>query len=292
MGEQAQDFYAVSILPVTAENVLAGKTIRINPALVTLLDGRMGTTSVQQLQDEVLLQVQNLLCQKKIATFHVDINVDDYSGFGSNQPGDNTAVFDPDFLVQLNREIRRCDGFLNIHFLTDDPVKQVEYYRQLEECAVCYQLEVLADDDVHRKLLRLIDRQGSCASPVIEIFGSGSGGVVSKERTYAALKPFFSELAMLTFQAEQTAARSTFAQGALTTAPVKEYIAFFRRQFSGAIQIQGGIKRATIAAAAALGADFLVCGTDIFRSREHRPEKMVELLLADMVPGCLGRLDE
>ncbi|CUH94567.1 hypothetical protein P22_0633 [Propionispora sp. 2/2-37] len=292
MVQQVQDFYTVSPLPVTAEHVLAGRIVRINPALVTLLDGRLDTTPVRQLQDEVFLQVRKLLQQKKIKTFHVDINVSDYSGFGNNRPGDNTAVFDPDFLAELNREIRRCDGYLNVHFLTNDPLKQLEQYRKLEECAICYQLEVLADDAVHRRLLRLIERQGSCASPVLEIFGPGNSAAVPRKKTYATIKPFFSELAMLTFQAEQTAARSTSAQGALATQPVREYISFFRRQFSGAIQIQGGVKRATIAAAAALGADFLVCGTDIFRSREHSPEEMVDILLEDMLPGCLGRLDQ
>lgn len=272
-------FYSPAVLPATAEYITAGKIVRLNPALITLLDGRMETVPPAVLRQEVREQVGRLLVHGKIATFHSDINFPDYGGFGEPAPCSNQAVFTPDFLAALAADIRRQGGCLNLHLLTDRPLERWQEYQAVSPAAVCYQLDAVTDPVYHRTLLDSIAAQGSCASPVIEIFGSAGRPALTAAETFSQVQPFLAELPLLTFQAEATAARSTFAAGGLASAVVRDYIAYYKERYSGAIQLQGGVKLSTIRDAAALGADFLVCGTVIFRNDRHSPAEMVDRLL-------------
>jgi hypothetical protein len=117
-----QRFYSVPVLRTfTRQDVLDGKVVKLNPALITITDGLVGEVAPKVLQEQVLTQVK-LLLKHKIRTFHVDLNFEDYSGFGQRRPDINTPVFTPDFLAQLDEQIRAGGGFLNLHLLTDRPI--------------------------------------------------------------------------------------------------------------------------------------------------------------------------
>ncbi|SHI86176.1 beta/alpha barrel domain-containing protein [Propionispora hippei] len=275
-------FYSPAVLPATAEYMAADRVVRLNPALITLLDGRIDAVPVTVLQQEVTEQVRHLFSRRKVMTFHCDINFPDYGGFGEPAPCSNQAVFTPDFLAGLAADIRCQGGYLNLHMLTDRPLERWREYQGVSPAAVCYQLDAVPDPVYHRQLLDSINEQGSCASPVIEIFGSDSRPARAPADTFSQVQPFLRELPMLTFQAEATAARSSFAAGGLASFAVKEYIAYYQERYNGAIQLQGGVKPGTIRDAAALGADFLVCGTAIFRSGTNSPAEMVDRLLWEL----------
>lgn len=275
-------FYSPAVLPATAKYMAAGRVVRLNPALITLLDGRIDAVPVAVLQQEVTKQVRHLLSHGKVMTFHCDINFPDYGGFGEPAPCSNQAVFTPDFLTTLAANIRRQGGYLNLHMLTDQPLERWREYQGVSPAAVCYQLDAVADPQYHRELLERINASGSCASPVIEIFGSAGRDALTAAATFSQVQPFLAELPLLTFQAEATAARSTFAAGGLASAVVRDYIAYYKKRYTGAIQLQGGIKLNTIRDAAALGADFLVCGTVIFRTGTNKPAEMVDRLLQEL----------
>jgi hypothetical protein len=125
MAPAAQTFYGVSTLhDFTREDVLAGRVIKLNPALVTLTDDLLGKVEPEVLQQWIWEQVNDLLADR-IRTFHVDLNFDDYRGFGRMRPPNNLAVFTPPFLARLTTLIRSRGGFLNLHLLTDAPERHL-----------------------------------------------------------------------------------------------------------------------------------------------------------------------
>ncbi|MBS7645281.1 MAG: hypothetical protein QXR65_08880 [Candidatus Bathyarchaeia archaeon] len=75
-----------------------GKIIKLNPALVTLTDGLIGRVPPRLIREKVLCQVEHILEHGKVYTFHVDVNFEDYEGFGLKRPKINTSVFSPAFL--------------------------------------------------------------------------------------------------------------------------------------------------------------------------------------------------
>ena len=102
MTTGAQRFYSQSALTsFTRQDILEGKVIKINPALITIIDGRVNNTSPEILQHQVEAYVGDLLTHN-VRTFHVDINFPDYSGFRPVRLDINTKVFTPAFLACLN----------------------------------------------------------------------------------------------------------------------------------------------------------------------------------------------
>jgi hypothetical protein len=154
MQTARQRFYGHSALSsFSLPDVLDGHVIRINPALIPLIDERVDTTPPATLQPSVQDQVMRLVSHK-IHTFHVDVNYPDYKGYGRQPPAINTHVFTPTFLQDLNALVRSKGGFLNLHLLTNSPLKQLRRYDHIELGAVCFQLEVLRDAG---QLAELID---------------------------------------------------------------------------------------------------------------------------------------
>jgi pentose-5-phosphate-3-epimerase len=268
MQTARQRFYgrsALSSFPLP--DVLDGHVIKINPALITLIDGRVDTTPPATLQRSVQDHVIRLVSHK-IHTFHVDVNYPDYRGYGPQPPAINTQVFTPAFLQDLNALIRSKGGFLNLHLLTDSPLKQLRHYDHIALGAVCFQLEVLPDME---QLVALIDHilgMGACASPVIETVGSDHVAPPSPQRVLQQLQPVLARIGMLTFQAAGTASRSNQPAGTFAADQVRRFIAPFKQAFRGTVQIQGGIKIETVGQALELGAEFLVIGTQLF----HHPD--------------------
>jgi pentose-5-phosphate-3-epimerase len=95
----------------------------------------------------------------------------------------------------------------------------------------------------------------------------------------ARLEPVLPHIGMLTFQAAGTASRSNLPAGTFARDQVVRYIDALTPGFSGTLQIQGGIRIETVGAAVAVGADFLVAGTQLFRDK-LRPAQVVDLMLA------------
>lgn len=279
---KAQEFYSIPSLPSTKENILSGRIVKMNPALVTILDGLLEESPIEILQDKVWNHVIGLMAHSRVFTFHLDINFVDYSGFGSNQPGVNTNIFTPYFLKKLNSEIRRNNGYLNVHFLTDYPLEHLKEYSHIGFGAICYQLDIIKNILYHQQLISEIISQGACASPVLEVIGSKNVIPRCKEEVLSFIKPVLSSIGMLTFQVETTAARSNNSAGLIGDLTVHEYIEFFKQYFHQTIQIQGGIKISTIADAVDLGANLLVSGTQIFHNKEYTPEKVIELMLLEV----------
>lgn len=281
MKSEAQEFYSLPSLPPTTENILSGRIVKINPALVTILDGLIDEISIEILQDKVWNSVISLMIHNRVFTFHLDINLVDYGGFGPNQPKVNTNIFTPFFLKKLNSEIRRRNCHLNVHFLTDYPLEHFKEYSHIGFGAICYQLDVIKDIVYHKQLISEITSRGACASPVIEVVGSKDVIPQCKEEVLSFIQPVLPSIGMLTFQVEATAARSNKTAGLVGELAVREYIKFFKQHFRETVQIQGGIKISTIAAAVNLGANFLVSGTQIFRNQEYTPEKVIEFMLME-----------
>lgn len=110
--------------------MLAGRVIKINPTLITLTDGLIDQVDPQTPQQQVWERVVALLAHK-ICTFHVDLNLDDYTSFGQTRPQSNLAVFTPTFLERLSLLIASSGGFLNLHLLTDFPQRHLAEWASL-----------------------------------------------------------------------------------------------------------------------------------------------------------------
>jgi len=114
-------------------------------------------------------------------------------------------------------------------------------------------------------------KTGACASPVIETVGTDAQPPAEPRAVRELLHSTLPRVGMLTFQAAVTASRSNTPRGAFAGDAVQTYIAALRPDFSGTIQVQGGVTTRTIGDALRLGAEFLVCGTEIFRHPLGRP---------------------
>jgi pentose-5-phosphate-3-epimerase len=250
----------------------ANTTIKLSPALITITDGRMDTPAAT-LQQEVITAVNQLL-DHDIRSFHLDINFDDYSGFGSTGPDRNTAIFTPEFAADLYRILQAREAELTIHLLTDYPLLHLNEYPHAR--VICFQLDVFWDFMELTALVDQIHALGAWASPVIETVGTDHLTPSSPAEVRAQLELL--NVDMLTFQAAGTAARSNVAAGAFARDQVKSYIDCLA--FDGPIQIQGGITIETIAEAVKLGAEYLVCGTQVFRHPNGlTPPQVINLLL-------------
>jgi pentose-5-phosphate-3-epimerase len=263
-----QAFYSQSALPLTSKKaVLDGRVIKINPALITLTDGKIKSIDPSDLQAWVYQQVKKLL-QSKIFSVHVDVNYPDYRGYPIDKPDINTDAFSPAFVGTLNDLLRSQGKFLNLHLLTDHPLKRLQEYDQLQLGAVCFQLEVISNVQQLENLVNYINRRGACASPVIETVGSGNMIPKPINEVMGLLTPTLPKIGMLTFQGAGTASRSSQTAGMFARDVVGEYIETAQKTFRGTIQLQGGVTTATVGDAVLLGAEFLVCGTEIF----HHPD--------------------
>jgi pentose-5-phosphate-3-epimerase len=290
MRISGQKFYSVSSLKsYTKQDILEGRVIKINPALVTIIDGFVGKTSPSQLQERILKTVARLV-QDKVQTFHVDINFEDYGGFGDMRPETNTAVFTPSFLGSLNDLVRANNRFLNLHLLTSRPKERLSQYKDIEFGAVCFQLDSIQNPRYLNELIDMILGMGACASPVIETVCSENLQPRLKESVLEFVQPFFDKIGMLTFQMEKTASRSSGILGMLDRNEAKDYIRFIKKDFGGTIQMQGGITTSTISKAIRLGAEFLVCGTQIFRNKEGQaPERVIQEMLLEATKTLLDK---
>jgi pentose-5-phosphate-3-epimerase len=289
MTTAAQAFYGTSTLQhATREQVFAGQVIKINPALVTLTDGLIEQVDPQTLQQQVWEQVVELLAHK-IRTFHVDLNFDDYTGFGQARPQSNLAVFTPAFLERLSLLIASSGGFLNLHLLTDFPKLHLAEWASLPPGAICFQLEVVKERRQLEQLVSQIEAMGACASPVIETVGSEHLHPLPPQQVLSHLSPLLPALGMLTFQAAGTASRSNRPSGHFAGAALASYLALLPDSFTGTLQLQGGITKETIGRAVQMGAEFLVCGTQLFRNREGpSAQAIIDMLLAEAARALHG----
>lgn len=276
MNSKRQSFYSKSSLKsFTEEDVLSGNIIKVNPALITILDKAHNNLSVDKIKEKVLEETEVLLNQGKVHTLHVDINFEDYSNFGNNGPAVNSHIFNIDFLEELSRLSESFQCFLNIHLLTNNPLNKIKEMKNIKLGAVCFQLEVIKDSENLSEIINEITATGACASPVIEVVGTEKFSPKSKEEILDFLLPYKEKIGMLTFQVESTGSRSNFSSGMLSSDEISEYIKFFRGNFQGAIQIQGGITLSTLKHAIKLGSEFLVCGTEIFNNKYGYSSKEV-----------------
>ncbi len=276
----AQPFYSTSARQnATRQDVLAGQAIRLSPALITITDGRSGSPAV--LRREVLeLSARLLACG--IRSFHVDINFDDYSGFGTNGPDLNAHIFTPSFAADLSTLACSSDAYVTVHLLTDHPARHLPDFAACGISAVCFQLDVIDTPDQLESLVNEILDLDACASPVIETVGTDQLIPRSPAEVRALLEPVLPKIGMLTLQAAGTATRSNLPAGVFARDRVAAYLDCLRPGFNGTIQIQGGITTATVGEAVRLGADFLVCGTQLFRSKDGRsPEQVIETMLVE-----------
>lgn len=266
MPTPGQAFYATSTRaqPFTRADVLAGRVIRLSPALITLTDGRIGREPPDDLQRDVLRQV-SALQDHGVRSWHVDVNLGDYGGFGSRAPDCNDAVFTPDFAAILCHITAARGGFVTIHLLTDRPARHLRAYETIPVGAVCFQLDAIRDAAELADLVAQIGAMGACASPVIETVGTDARGPVAPEQARALIEPVLPQIGMLTLQAAGTGTRSNLPAGAFARDQIAATLARLTPGFTGTIQFQGGITIETASAAAALGADFLVAGTQLFR---------------------------
>ncbi len=289
MTTAAQTFYGTSTLQGgTREQVLAGQVIKINPALVTLTDGLIDQIDPQTLQQQIWQRVVDLLAYK-IRTFHVDLNFDDYTGFRQTRPQSNLAVFTPAFLERLSLLIASHGGFLNLHLLTDFPQHHLIEWASLPPGAICFQLEVVKDRRRLEQLVSQIEALGACASPVIETVGSEHLHPLPPQQVYSLLTPLLPALGMLTFQAAGTASRSNRPSGHFAGAALASYLALLPDSFTGTLQFQGGITTQTIGLAVQMGAEFLVCGTQLFRNREGlSAQAIIDMLLTEAASALHG----
>ena len=219
-----QKFYSnKAVRPVTRQDVLNGRVIKINPALITITDGFVGKNAPGNLQRQVVERVRQLLAHK-IQTFHVDVNFEDYCGFGASGPDLNRTVFTPEFLQALNHIVQANGAHLNLHLLTDFPLQHLIEYAAVGAGAICFQVDSALNDQVLAQLIAQIKRLGACASPVIETVGSENLRPRSKEEVLAILKPVLSGVGMLTFQVAGTASRSTGLAGQFAIEQARSYI--------------------------------------------------------------------
>lgn len=198
------------------------------------------------------------------------------------RPDINTKVFTPAFLASLNDLVQSKGAFLNLHLLTDHPRDHLREFAGIPFGAVCFQLDPLKSTEALSVLLDDILALGGQASPVVETVGAGQGIIRSKEEVLAFLKPVLPQIGMLTFQAAGTASRSSSAQGTPALETTRSYLEFLRPAFNGTIQLQGGVKTETVGKIVQLGAEFLVCGTEIFRHpADHTPAEVIDGMLQE-----------
>ena len=196
----AQRFYSQPAPhPVTRQDVLDGRIIKLNPALITITDGLVATSEAPVLQDQVYAHVRALLGHG-IRTFHADINFPDYQGYGPHRPDINTGVFTPAFLARLNDLVRTHQAFLNLHLLTAEPLQQLRAFAHIPLGAICFQLDAVATSQQLAILVDRIWQAGACVSPVIETIGSGRAPVLTPEAVVARLEPVVGRIGMLTVQ--------------------------------------------------------------------------------------------
>lgn len=290
MLSPGQQFYSTSALTpsVTRADILAGRVIKLSPALITLTDGRIGTVPVPVLQRAVLGRVDDLgACG--VHSWHVDITFADYGGFGGRGPDRNAAVFSPEFVEQLIERVQPHGGWVTLHLLTGQPAERLRAYAHLPLGAVCFQLDAVREPGALTDLVAQINGLGACASPVIETVGNDTLVPDTPERVQESLEPVLTQVGMLTLQAAGTAARTSLPAGLFAHDQLARYLAVLRPGFGGTIQVQGGITTQTIGAAAGLGAEFIVVGTQLFHSRAGltAPE-MVAAFHAAAADGLLG----
>jgi pentose-5-phosphate-3-epimerase len=187
----------------------------------------------------------------------------------------NAAIFTPQFLQRLKHLVNERGSYLNLHLLTDFPRQHFSDYQAVEADAICFQLESLPDGLQLAAMIDAIQRSGACASPVIETVGSDGLAPPSPESVLNRLKPLLAEIGILTLQVAGTTSRSNTAAGGLVVERARAYIDALRPAFAGTLQFQGGITTRTIGQAVRLGAEFLVCGTEIFRNRQGRTAEAV-----------------
>lgn len=275
--------------PAAPGDVLGGEVVKINPALITITDRLVATTPPETLRRRVRKQVSELLESEKVRTFHLDVNFEDYGGFGRDKPDINTSVFTPDFVSELNELVRSRGAFLNLHLLTDHPGQRLREFEDAGVGAVCFQAEVVDEAQELEELVEQIVGLGACASPVIETIGTDSFVPPPKEEVIALLEPVLPRVGMLTVQATGTASRSNTPAGIFDREHVRSYLEIIGERFEGAIQLQGGIRTDTVAEAVKLEAEFLVCGTEIFHNRDGlRPLEVINLMLEEVARGLTG----
>ncbi len=281
-------FSTTSLKSFSKGDVLSGRIIKINPALVTITDGLVNKVAPNVLQKKVEQNVVRLL-EHKVRVFHVDIDFEDYSGFSTQKPDTNFRIFSPSFLENLNQIVRSKNGFLNLHLLTDHFQDRLKDFRSIEFGAICFQLETVKSSAQLKRLVSEIAELGACPSPVIETVGSDNMKPIPIREVETLLKPVLPDIGMLTFQAAKTAARSNTPSGLFDSKSVRTYLAPLKAEFKGTIQIQGGITRDTIGEAVNLGAEFIVVGTEIFRNRRGlTPEQAVDEILQKAAESMLN----
>ena len=281
MITSARHFYSNSVLaaPFDRADVLAGRVIRISPALITIIDGRLATTAPGELRRNVLDHAWALL-KGGIRSLHIDINFDDYGGFGADGPGSNVEVFTPAFVKALAEMAAQHGGYVTLHLLTDAPERHLPAFARIPLGAVCFQLDAVAHAARLAAFVTQIRAMGACASPVIETVGTPQRDPLPPDAVRALLAPVLSQIGMLTLQAAGTAARSNVPAGAFARERVADYLACLTPGFNGTVQIQGGITTETAGAAATLGAEFLVVGTQLFRQEGRDPQHVIDAMLA------------
>ncbi len=278
-----QQFYGHSALKTayTREDVLDGHVVKINPALITITDGLVNSVPVDQLQRKIYEHVAYLRVHG-VHTFHIDINFEDYRGYSQSRPDMNARVFTPDFLRDLNKCAQAAGAFLNLHLLTNFPQTRLREYATVGAGAICFQLDSVQKPERLVELVDYILDLGACASPVIETVGTEDIEPLPFETVQALLEPVLPRIGMLTFQAAATATRTMLRTGMLDRNALQSYLNALRRGFNGTVQIQGGITTHTVREAVRLGAEFLVCGTQIFRNREGQtPPSIIEAMLME-----------
>lgn len=282
-------FYGTSSLtpPYTREEVLAGRVVRLSPALITIIDGRILTEPPDDLRQDVRRRVAVLL-DCGIRSLHLDINFDDYSGFGSKGPDRNAAVFTPEFVGELVGVALARECYVTLHLLTDFPERHLRDFESIPPGAVCFQLETVTDATRLADLVAQIHTLGAAASPVIETVGTDQQVPLPEYEVRARLEPLLPQIEMLTFQAAGTASRSNGPAGAFARDRAAAYLACLRPGFTGTIQIQGGITVETVEAAVGVGAEFLVAGTQIFRHRDGLTSPQVIDAMLAAAAGALG----
>ncbi|MBP2633352.1 MAG: hypothetical protein H6Q70_3980 [Firmicutes bacterium] len=283
MANLRESFYHKSALKnFSKENIAKGTVIKINPALITILDTIDPLENTAYVQQKVLNIAKDLISKGNIHTLHIDINFDDYKHFGIHPPSVNSHIFTPEFLEKLYDLSTPHDVLLNVHLLTNHIEKHLLEIKHINLGAICFQLEVIKTQNELAKIIDLILSIGACVSPVIETVGSENFTPSNKESILQFLSPFFNKIGMLTFQLLATGARSSDITNQLFAKNSIEYIKFISRQFSGTIQIQGGITTKTIGTAINLGSEFFVCGTELFNNAEgYTPHEVVGQLLSN-----------
>ncbi len=276
----AREYYhASTLLNPTREQILAGDIIKINPALITLIDGLVGQKPVGELQALIFDQVSTLLAHK-IRTFHVDVIYPEYRSVIGKQANTTSMIFTADFVTQLNRFVRAKDGFINLHLVTTFPYKRLRAFERSGVGAICFQLDSIPNRGTLIELMARIIEMDALPSPVIETVGTQTLAPKSPAEVFDFLKPVLSQAGMLTFQAARTGSRSNQPEVSFALDTFQAYLAPFQNDFKGTCQVQGGITTDTIGAAVTAGAEFLVCGTQIFHNTEGiAPTQVIDQLL-------------